>query len=79
MSNLYQRMTETLAINMGDTLVVNHQFEEAINYIAELETALEEVREVWAGSDAHLETLYLGRLLKQTYDIAVKTLETQNE
>ena len=37
MSNLYQRMTETLATNMGDTLTVNRQFEEAVSCIAELE------------------------------------------
>ena len=39
--NLYQRMTETLALNMGDTLLVNQQFEEAIHRIAELEKEIE--------------------------------------
>ena len=41
MNNLYQRMTETLALNMGDTLLVNQQFEEAIHRIAELEKEIE--------------------------------------
>ena len=38
--NLYQRMTETLALNMGDTLLVRQQFEEAINYIGEKDMKL---------------------------------------
>ena len=46
MSNLYQRMTETLAINMGDTLVVYRQFEEAVTYIAELELELAESKQL---------------------------------
>ena len=37
MSNLYQRMTETLAENMGDTILVMEQFQEAIVRISELE------------------------------------------
>ena len=45
MGNLYQRMTETLATNMGDTLVVNHQFKEAITRITELEKENDSLRE----------------------------------
>ena len=62
--NLYQRMTETLAENMGDTLLVNQQFEEAIHHIAELELEPKEVLNKWISvkdrmPDCDKRTLYL--------------------
>ena len=48
MSNLYQRMTETLAIGMGDTLTVNQQFQEAVTYMDELEQELDQCLTVHA-------------------------------
>ena len=44
MSNLYQRMTETFAENMGDTLRVSHQFKLAIVHIAQLESDAKAMR-----------------------------------
>ena len=44
MNNLYQRMTETLAVNMGDTFTVMQQFQEAIVRISELEDEAKSMR-----------------------------------
>ena len=44
MTNLYQRMTETLAENMGDTFTVMQQFKEAIHRIYALEDEMKSMR-----------------------------------
>ena len=56
MSNLYQRMTETLANNMGDALAVKEQFREAITHIADLEKELIYVKDA-AGTVYQRQTI----------------------
>ena len=65
------------------TLLVANRKQEALDYaatrIAELEAALAEIREVWAGSEGGepvtCQEAYFKRLAQQCYEIAVEALK----
>ena len=56
--NLYQRMTQTLALNMGDAILVREQFEEAIVRVSELEAEAKKWKQItcdWQDTNSELE------------------------
>ena len=65
------------------TLLIANRKQEALDYaatrIAELEGALSEIREVWAGSEGGepvtCQEAYFKRLAQQCYEIAVGALK----
>ena len=83
MSNLYQRMTQTLALHMGDTLLVREQFQEAIVRISELEKELAESARISKSWKVQWENLLQDerkeKVLRCSMQYANSELEEKNE